>query len=101
MYSGVLYQYAAQWERLGLKLGLPDYDITNISKNNSYLEAGRSVECCKAVLQKWLQLTPSPTWGKIHAAIKSLTVAVLPNLHKGTVQCSKILETLIHTMSLL
>ena len=101
LYIGVVCQYAAQWEQLGLKLGLPDYHIANISENNSHLQAGRSVECCRAVLEKWLWLTPSPTWGKIHDAVKLLTVAVPPNLHKGIVQCSKVLETLISTMSLL
>ena len=85
LYSSVIYQYAAQWEQFGLKLGLPDYDIANISESNAHLQAGRSVTCCKAVLEKWLRNIPSPTWGKIHDAIKLLTVAELPNLYKGTV----------------
>ena len=98
LYIGVVCQYATQWEQLGLKLGLPNCKMANISENNSHLQAGQSVECCRAVLKEWLKLTPSPTWGKIHDAVKLLTVPVLPNLHKGIVQCSKILETLIHTM---
>ena len=31
----IVEQQAAQWERLGLELGVKDYHIANISANNS------------------------------------------------------------------
>ena len=72
LYSNVLHQYAAQWEQLGLKLGLENYDILNISKDNAH-NPHQSVSCCKAMLEKWLQSVSSPTWGKLDDVINSLT----------------------------
>ena len=90
LYSNVIHQYAAQWEKLGLKLGLPHYDIANISADHALLRVGRLVACCRTILEKWLQKIPSPTWGKLDDVIK---------FHKG--KCTKILETLIDILSLL
>jgi len=64
-------QYASQWERLGLLLGLQDYHIANISEDNKN-NPNRSVTCCIAVLEKWLRTIPSPTWGKLENAINNL-----------------------------
>ena len=61
-------QEAAQWERLGLELGLMDYHIVNISKDNP----NRSVTCCREMLHKWLNIEPSATWGKLDDAIKNV-----------------------------
>ena len=84
--NNVVHQYAAQWEELGLKLGLPYYVIANISADHAFLRAGRLVGCCKAVLQEWLVIrNPSCTWGKLDDVIKSLTTAVLSNLTEGMV----------------
>ena len=74
LYSNVVHQYAAQWEQLGIKLGLQHYIIANISKDNAY-NPDRSVTCCVTVLEKWLQTVASPTWGKLDNAIRSLTMA--------------------------
>ena len=64
----IVEQQAAQWERLGLELGLMDYHIANISKDNP----NRSVTCCRETLQKWLHIDPSATWGKLDDAIKNI-----------------------------
>ena len=82
LYSNVVHQYAAQWEQLGLKLGLQHYNIANISRDNAHRSV---VTCCSTVLEKWLQIVPSPTWGKLYDAIKSLTTDQLSTSHKGTV----------------
>ena len=86
LYSNVVHQYAAQWEQIGLKLGLQHYDIANISKDNAH-NPDRSVTCFRTVLEKWLQTVPSPTWGKLDDVIKSLTIATVStgSGHKGTV----------------
>ena len=84
LYTYVVHQYAAHWEQLGLKLGLQHYDIANISKDNAH-NPDRSVTCCRTVLEKWLQIVPSPTWGKLDDVIFSLTAAPLQSTgHKGT-----------------
>ena len=98
LWSNVARQFAAQWEHLGLKLGLQDYDIANISKDNAH-NPDHSVTCCKTVLQKWLQKVSSPTWGKLADVINTLTIAQCILMIK--VECIKILDTVIHKMSLL
>ena len=72
LYSTVAHQYAEHWDELGLRLGLKEYDIANISVDNIH-NPHRSVSCCKEVLQFWLQNASSPSWGKMDDAIKSLS----------------------------
>ena len=67
----IVEQQAVQWERLGLELGLKDYHIANISKDN----ANRSVTCCREMLQKWLEIDTSATWGKLDNAVKNITIS--------------------------
>ena len=62
----IVEQQAAQWERLGLELGLKDYHIANISKDH----LNRSVTCCREMLQKWLDIDPLATWSKLDDAVK-------------------------------
>ena len=63
LHINVVHQYAAHWERLGLKLGLQNYDIANISKDNDngHTSADHSVNCCAMMLEKWLLVVYSPT----------------------------------------
>ena len=67
----IVEQQAAHWEKLGLELGLKDYHIANISKDNEH-NPHRSVTCCKAMFKKWLRETSSATWGKLDDAIKNI-----------------------------
>ena len=84
LHINVVHQYAAYWERLGLKLGLQGYDIANISKDNARI-SDQSVTCCAIMLEKWLQFVHSPTWGKLDDAIKSLLITPVSLGPKGTV----------------
>ena len=71
LHSHIVKQYAVHWERLGLELGLKQYDIDNISANNA--RHPRRVEACSAaVLEQWLREIPSPTWAKLDDAIKKI-----------------------------
>ena len=67
----IVEQQAAQWEKLGLELGLKDYHIANISKDNEY-NPNRSLTCCRRMLEQWLREIPSPTWGKLDNAINKI-----------------------------
>ena len=71
--TNVVHQYASQWKQLGLKLGLQQYDINNISEDHTHI-TDRSITCCEAMLEKWLQFISSPTWGKLDDVIKTLTI---------------------------
>ena len=64
----IVEQQAAQWEKLGVELGLKNYHIANISKDNP----NKSVTCCGVMLQKWLDIDPSATWAKLDDAIKKI-----------------------------
>ena len=67
----IVEQQAAQWERLGLELGLKDYHIANISKDNEH-NPNRSVTCCREMLHKWHDIDTSATWGKLDDAINNI-----------------------------
>ena len=69
LYINVIPQCAAYWEALGAILGLKDYEIAVITKDN----ANRSTEGCTAMLMKWLQSVDQPTWGKLDDAVNLLT----------------------------
>ena len=64
----IIHQYAAHWEDLGALLELKPYKIVNIARDHH----NQSVDACRKMLILWLQVDPSPTWGKLDAAIKSL-----------------------------
>ena len=72
----IIEQQAANWEKLGLKLGLEQHLINMFSKDNSH-NPNRSADCCKAVLQRWLDDIPSPTWGKLNDAIKEIQLPTI------------------------
>ena len=67
----IVERQAAQWERLGLELGLKDCHIANISKDNEY-HPSRLLTCCRRMLEQWLREIPSPTWGKLDNAINKI-----------------------------
>ena len=73
----VVDQYAAWWRELGLKLGLKDYEIENITMNNDVRQYRQVQSCCRQMLELWLQKLSQPTWGKLEDAINSLPAKVL------------------------
>ena len=68
----IVEQQAVQWKRLGEELELKDYHIANISENNSSRNETQVEVCCSQMLQKWLEIDPSATWGKLDDAIKNI-----------------------------
>jgi len=72
LHSHFIEKYASQWEKLGILLGLEDYHIEIISRDNEN-NPKRCEACCNRVLEKWLLEIPSPTWGKLDDAIRNLS----------------------------
>ena len=70
LYRYIATQQAAQWEWLGLELGLNDVQINTISMNHR----GDVEACCRSMLSKWLQIDPSASWGKLDDAIRRMTL---------------------------
>ena len=71
--GSVVEQYAIHWKKIGLKLGLKDYQLANICENNGTFESGRVERCCRDMLERWLRQISLPTWGKLDDVINSLT----------------------------
>jgi len=64
----VIKKYAADWEDIGIELGL-QLDILNIVKQNNPL---RVEGCLKDVLDRWLKLTPNATWKVLEIALTNV-----------------------------
>ena len=72
LHKHIVPKYAARWRDLGVQLKIPEHHLNTIAVNNanhpSYCE-----QCCKAMLQKWLKITPNATWSMLHMAIDCLS----------------------------
>ena len=72
LYRDIVPMYAIHWEELGIKLGLKEHHIATISHNNAY-NPNRTVDCCKSMLNKWLEIDCSATWDKLRNAIRTIS----------------------------
>ena len=71
LYQHITPYYAADWKVIGTLLGLPSGELKAI-------EAGYPINvkwCCNQMLEKWLEVDPTATWGKILAVIESPAVS--------------------------
>ena len=66
-------KYAARWNDLGMELKIPQYHLDAIAVDKVN-HPSYSVECCKAMLQKWMEITPAANWDLLQAAIENLIV---------------------------
>ena len=64
----VVQQQAAQWDGLGLELGLERYHIDNIARDHP----NESVICCRKMLQKWLDIDSSASWRKLDDSVRRI-----------------------------
>ena len=75
LYQYVTPQYAADWKVIGILLGLPSGELKAI-------EAGYPTNvkwCCNQMLEKWLEVDTTASWGKLLIVIKSLAFAMSYN----------------------
>ena len=63
---------AAKWRDLGVELKIPVHHLDAIAVNNAH-HPSYSQQCCTAVIQKWMEITPNPTWTVLQKAIDSLS----------------------------
>ena len=64
-------QYAVQWRVIGTLLGLPMQILDFIEHDNHY----KAKECCNAMLNKWLQVDITASWGRLFTVIESPAVS--------------------------
>ena len=57
-----------KWLKLGLKLGVDEFDLEVIEKNK-HLDAEGALA---AMLKKWLEITAEPTWKAVVDALRAI-----------------------------
>ena len=71
LYQHITPQYAADWKVIGTLLGLPSGELRAI-------EAGYPTNvkwCCNQMLEKWLEMDTTASWGKLLTVIESPAVS--------------------------
>ena len=63
--------YAARWRDLGIQLKIPMHHLDTIAVNHVN-HPSYSQQCCKAMLQKWMEITPNATWHMLQRGIDGL-----------------------------
>ena len=71
LHRSIVPKYAARWKDLGIQLKIPENHLDIIEADNK-----KSQECCKAMLQKWMEITPDVTWNMLQKAISNLPTYV-------------------------
>ena len=56
-----------------MQLKIPQYHLEAIAVDKIN-HPSYSAECCKAMLQKWMEITPAVNWFMLQTAIESLLV---------------------------
>ena len=59
---------AARWRDLGIELKIPVHHLNTIAVDNTH-HPSYSEQCCKAVLQKWMEITPKPAYSTLQKAV--------------------------------
>ena len=65
-------KYAGRWRDLGIQLKIPEHHLNTIAVNNTN-HPFYSEQCCKVMLQKWMEITPDATWSILQMAIGCLS----------------------------
>ena len=71
LYQHITPQYAADWKVIGTLLGLPSEELRAI-------EAGWPTNikwCCNQMLENWLAMDTTASWGKLFTVIESPAVS--------------------------
>ena len=71
LYKQITPQYAAHWRELGTLLGLSRKTLNIIEYDNPY----SAMDCCNAMLKKWLEVDTTASWRKFFLTIKSPVVS--------------------------
>ena len=64
------FNYAQKWRELGVKLNLSTLQLDEIQYNLSISSAS---QFCLSMLDKWLQINTTASWGQVISAINELT----------------------------
>ena len=75
LYHYITPQHAADWKVIGTLLDLPNGELQAI-------EAGYPTNvqwCCNRMLEKWLEMDTTATWGKLFTVLESSVLSCSPD----------------------
>ena len=72
LHKHIVPKYAARWRDLGVQLKIPEHHLNTIAVDNTN-HPFYSEQCCKGMLQKWMEITLNPTWIMLQMAIGCLS----------------------------
>ena len=79
LYEHITPRYALKWKIIGTLLGLPSERLDIIERDSFYqTEPG-----CNAMLQWWLRVDSTASWGKLFTVIESPAVSTGEAVDKG------------------
>ena len=73
LHRSIVPKHAARWKDLGIQLKLPEHDLDTIAANNKNSQS-YCQDCCKAMLKKWMEVTPDATWSMLQKATDDLPI---------------------------
>ena len=73
LHRSVVPKYAARWKDLGIQLKIPEHHLDIIAANNKQSQS-YCQDCCKAMLKKWMEITPDATRNVLQKAIDDLPI---------------------------
>ena len=83
LYEHITPRYALKWKVIGTLLGLPSEKLDIIKQDNFH----QSEQCCNEMLQWWLRVNPTASWGKLFTVIESPAVSSGEAVNKGDYFC--------------
>ena len=80
LHRSIVPKYAAQWKDLGIQLKIPEHHLDIIAANNKHSQS-YCQDCCKAMLKKWMEITPDATRNVLQKAIDDLPIRAEQHHH--------------------
>ena len=71
LYQYITPRYAVHWKVIGTLLGLSSTTLAIIEHDDHY----KAKECCNAMLNKWLEMDTTASWGKLFTVTESSAVS--------------------------
>ena len=71
LFRYIVPKFAENWRDLGVLLEISNHHLDIIAVDNTNHPAYNE-QCCKAMLQKWIEIAPNLTWDTLQKSIGSL-----------------------------
>ena len=75
-------KYAARWKDLGIQLSI-DVNTLDVIAVNKVNHPNFCQQCCLAMFQRWLEITPEASWDLLQKAIDDLPLITYDRISKS------------------